>query len=320
MSFNRNAAAAFAVSEDPTCAPDPGEAAPLWRMVSRRGGAIATFNPAGEGPPFYCVHPISGGVTNFDTLARALGPEQGFHGVQVPRKKTNAAFATSIEAMARHHVDALVAFQPEGPLVLGGWSAGAILALEMAQQLRERGREVPLLVALDGAPCNTGAGLSRWHPLYSWKLVCNLPGWIRIQLLTKASLTACVQEIARKFAFRLHLALPIRSEQTLNGSAVETLLDTAGLPSDQRGFIRAFYQAMLAYVPRRFEGRVIVYEARIQPLDHLLQVGAAWKQIARQTEIVVLDGNHESIFTAPAAQVFTEHLRERLAELRRPSG
>jgi thioesterase domain-containing protein len=40
-----------------------------------------------------------------------------------------------------------------GPYILGGWSAGSPVALEMAHQLRARGRTVHLVVAIGGALC-----------------------------------------------------------------------------------------------------------------------------------------------------------------------
>ena len=102
-------------------------------------------------------------------LARILGPEQRFYGIQAPPEMHNAEFAVSIESMARYYLEALVAFQPEGPYLLGGWSAGSVIALEMAQLLKVSGRKVELLIALDGArstprparacgtPCITGS-------------------------------------------------------------------------------------------------------------------------------------------------------------------
>ncbi|HXF13598.1 MAG TPA: porin, partial [Terriglobales bacterium] len=76
-----------------------------------------------------------------------------------------------------------LAFQPEGPYLLGGWSVGSTIALEMARQLQIADREVELLVALDGAPFNTNSGTSRWNPLYYWKLLRNLPLWVADDLM-----------------------------------------------------------------------------------------------------------------------------------------
>jgi hypothetical protein len=59
----------------------------------------------------------------------------------------------SIEEMASHYVQEMRRVKPAGPYVLGGYCAGAHVALEMAQQLLEEHQEVALVVVLDaGAP------------------------------------------------------------------------------------------------------------------------------------------------------------------------
>jgi thioesterase domain-containing protein len=294
-------------------------AAPLWRLVLRRVNAIVPFKEDGGGPIFYGIHSISGEVTPLQDLALRLDPEQRFYGVQVPREKMTSAFAVSIEAVARHHVEALVAFQPEGPVVLGGWSTGAIIALEMAQQLRAIGRDVPLLVAFDGAPCNTGAGISRWNPRYSWRQLRNLPRWAKEDQRQKWSWRAFARRVSERLAFRVLVAVPtVGYEQTLHSGMVRDLLSNSGWSSDQLSFIRALYEAQRRYVPMPYEGRVVLYEAQTQPLFHLLQLGAAWKKIAKRSEIVSLDGAHGGIFLEPAIGLIAGDLRTRLEELRRP--
>jgi thioesterase domain-containing protein len=296
-------------------------AAPLWRLLSRRTGVIAAFNAEGDGFAFYCVHSVAGDVTTFRDLAQQLGPEQRFYGIQVPKEKLNAAFATSVEAVARFHVEALVAFQPEGPLLLGGWSAGAIIALEMAQQLRAAGRDVPLLVALDAAPFNTGAGIKPWNPLYAWKLARNLPRWIRDDLLQDWSLRHFTRRVANKLVVVPRMAVSaLRGERDLNGYAVQGFVNTTGWLGGQIAFSRALYNALRAYVAKPYGGRVLVYEARTQPLHHLLQVGAIWAKLAEQTETVLVDGTHVSIFREPHVGVLAAHLRARLAEVQQAEG
>jgi thioesterase domain-containing protein len=304
------------VSDDVGLSTAAPAVAPLWRLVSRRTSAIAAFNTGGDGAAFYCVHSLGGDVTTFRDLARRLGPEQRFYGIQVPKEKLNAAFPTSVEAVARHHVEALVAFQPEGPLMLGGWSAGAIIALEMARQLLARGREVPLLVALDAAPFNTGAGLNPWNPLYAWYLARNLPRWVRDDLLQDWSWRVFIRRVASKLAVLPRMALSaLRGERDFNGLAVQGFLNTTGWLSGQIAFSRALYTALCAYVPAPYAGRVLVYEAVTQPLYHLLQVGAIWTKVATQAEIIPVAGTHISIFREPHVGVVAEHLRTRLAEL-----
>ncbi len=130
-------------------------------------GFIVPLNERGDGPAFYCVHSVGGEAINFRHLSRLLGPEQRFYGIAPPPELRNAQFASSIESIARRYVDALVAFQPEGPYLLGGWSAGSTIALEMAQLLQASGRDVPLLAALDGTPGRTSAPPSPGAPCTS---------------------------------------------------------------------------------------------------------------------------------------------------------
>lgn len=56
---------------------------------------------------------------------------------------------TTARDLASIYIDHLRAVQPRGPYCLCGYSAGAVLALEMALQLRSRGEPVGLLAILD---------------------------------------------------------------------------------------------------------------------------------------------------------------------------
>jgi enterobactin synthetase component F len=105
---------------------------------------------------FYCVHSISGiAGTDFLDLARRLDPTVRFFGIQAPPKEMqNPRFGGSIESIAAHYADSVDEFQPVGPLVLGGYCAGAVIALAMAEKLRSQGREVGPLLAINGVPEN----------------------------------------------------------------------------------------------------------------------------------------------------------------------
>jgi thioesterase domain-containing protein len=304
-----------------TSIPPDARTAMFWRLVSWNAASIVPFGDEGPGARFYCVHPVSGDVTSFGELAAALGPACRFYGLQVPRRRMEAAIATSIETLARHHAGNVMRFQPDGPIMLGGWSAGAIVALEMAQQLAKAGRDVPLLVAFDGGPCNTGAGIRPGTPRYAWRLARNAPAWLQCELREAGGILALATRLFRKAMFRRRVALPARrADQTLHRGAVEDMLGASHSLDAQMAFIRALYAAMHRYVPRPYAGRVIVYEAKAQPLDHLLQIGAAWHSIAPDAEVVELEGNHGLIFREPAVSVVAQHLRARLGEIACPGG
>jgi len=54
--------------------------------------------------------------------------------------------------MAQRYVSEIRHVQAVGPYHLGGWSLGALIAFEMAQQLRGMGEQVTLLALLEGTP------------------------------------------------------------------------------------------------------------------------------------------------------------------------
>jgi thioesterase domain-containing protein len=56
----------------------------------------------------------------------------------------------TIEDMAAVLEPQILGVWPAGPLVIGGFSMGVLVAFELARRLRERGREVPFLVSFDG--------------------------------------------------------------------------------------------------------------------------------------------------------------------------
>ncbi|RYZ33447.1 MAG: amino acid adenylation domain-containing protein, partial [Myxococcaceae bacterium] len=103
----------------------------------------------GSAPPFFCVHPVGGNVLAYAELARQLGPDQPFYGLQAQGLDGTSVPMGTVEEMATHYVQALRTVQPSGPYHLGGWSLGGVIAYEMAHQLRAAGEEVALLALID---------------------------------------------------------------------------------------------------------------------------------------------------------------------------
>jgi thioesterase domain-containing protein len=97
-----------------------------------------------EAQPFIFVLAGYGDAWVAQGLARALGLHT-VYGVQPPREAT----ARTARELAAIYVEHLRAVQPQGPYCLGGYSAGAVMALEIAIQLRAQGEVVGLVALLD---------------------------------------------------------------------------------------------------------------------------------------------------------------------------
>lgn len=130
--------------------PTPARQADLLR--SRRGErpvrSLVPLQPEGAQTPIFAVHPVGGTVLWYAHLSRALGPAQPFFGLQARGLDPRVAPDTTIPDMARHYVGEVEDVSADGCVLLG-YSFGGVVAAEVAQQLRERDRHVPLLVILD---------------------------------------------------------------------------------------------------------------------------------------------------------------------------
>ncbi|WP_163996532.1 non-ribosomal peptide synthase/polyketide synthase [Pyxidicoccus caerfyrddinensis] len=126
------------------------EAAPWTPLVPIQTG--------GDLPPFFCVHPVGGGVLTYAGLARELGPRQPFYGLEAQGLDGAEPPLESILEMAYFYIEAIRTVQPHGPYRLGGWSLGSVIAFEMARALRLRGEEVEVLALIEPSPTSYARG------------------------------------------------------------------------------------------------------------------------------------------------------------------
>ena len=103
-------------------------------------------------PPLFLVHSRSGDTLGWRLLINYLGTDRPVLGLTLPEKNGVRQTFRDIEALAAYHVEQMCAVEPEGPYHLAGFSFGATVALEIAQQLVASGREVGLLGAIDSGP------------------------------------------------------------------------------------------------------------------------------------------------------------------------
>jgi amino acid adenylation domain-containing protein len=112
----------------------------------------AASTPATSKPPFFCVHALGGTVLEYYDLARHLGEDRPFYGLQSQGLDGKQPPHTRVEDMAAHYIKEMRERQPEGPYFIGGRSLGGMVAFEMAQQLKAQGETIGLLALLDTYP------------------------------------------------------------------------------------------------------------------------------------------------------------------------
>ncbi|CAN7255778.1 amino acid adenylation domain-containing protein [Pseudoduganella sp. LjRoot289] len=115
--------------------------------VQGHAGPMLTLREQGLRRTLFLVHPAGGHVMCYRALAGLLA--RPVHAFQAPGLDGQDSLPDSIEALAASHVALLEQQQPDGQVLLGGWSSGALIAFEMARQLRGRGRAVGGVVLID---------------------------------------------------------------------------------------------------------------------------------------------------------------------------
>jgi thioesterase domain-containing protein len=106
------------------------------------------MSPGGSRPRLFFAPGSMGNVfTHLGHLARHLGPDQPFYGLQ-----EDVQSPTRIEALASHYLAQVRAVQPLGPYLLGGVCHGGLVAFEMAQQILAQGQPVAFLGLVEPAP------------------------------------------------------------------------------------------------------------------------------------------------------------------------
>jgi thioesterase domain-containing protein len=136
---------------------------------------LVEIQPAGSRRPLFLVHPAGGNVLCYAALGRHLGPDQPLFGLQSRGTGAEEAPGPTIEAMAADYLRQVRGVQPSGPLRLGGWSMGGVVAFEMARRLASAGEEVETLVLIDSALAPPGAEPPEHLLLRDFALHLDLP-------------------------------------------------------------------------------------------------------------------------------------------------
>ena len=99
-----------------------------------------------------CAHGAGGNVLNFQPLSKAIGRDHSFYGLQCRGVDGVHPMMDSIEEMAECYEKEILEIQPQGPFIIGGYSGGGIVALEIASRFKAKGHEVKEVVMFD-TPC-----------------------------------------------------------------------------------------------------------------------------------------------------------------------
>jgi thioesterase domain-containing protein len=280
-------------------------------------------------------------VICYTDLARYVGPDQPLYGLQDPGLFGQKSF-TRVEAMAERYIEALREVQPEGPYRIGGWSFGAIVAYEMAQQLRKEKEDVALLALFDyPPPLQNRRGLPRLMGAVRRKVTGTLfglvfllhqkgiqvPGFSLPDSTTMA--TQVLEEVGRQFGKQLDVSPEaLAAAQMGDQAALQEQFEGAGfdMSEDDVEYMleygrrygevyRRNTEAAMRYVPRPYPHPITLFRVKnVAPED--LEFNPmykkplyGWDELSPEVEVYVTSGTHHTILYKPHVKSVAEYLR-----------
>jgi amino acid adenylation domain-containing protein len=253
---------------------------------SPSGSSLVPFQTNGYRTPFFCVHGAHGTVVRFHDLARHLGPDQPFYGLQAQGLDGKHSCHTRTKDMASHYVMEMRGVQPEGPYFIGGYSFGGVIAFEMAQQLAAQGQEG--IVFLFDSALPAGGTLVHEEAASTSSVLLKL-----FQVSAPERRTY----LSRVFSAAIR--------------PIQRWVSVAKLPREHRKVRKICLRAHREYVPQQpFAGRVILFRSNQKPLRGIRDPYLGWSRfVPRGLEVYEIEGNHENILLEPQVRCVAAQLK-----------
>ena len=278
--------------------------------------SLVPIQPHGSKPPFFFIHAHGGNVVGYYELARHLGQEQPFYGLQARGLNVEQSAVRNIEEMAANYINEIQTVQPHGPYLLGGWCFGGTVAYEMTQQLQKREEEVALLVMIESPHPGYPRFLSNVNHIQ--RLLYRLIDRTKVELsnIKETKPNDLLQHVSGRVKRVLTIFL-VRAE-----SLMTRVYARFGMA---RGISRAYAnhllgkahnEALESYTPRPYQGRVLLFRAARQPKGSYQDPSLGWRHsIIEQMEIVEIPGHRIGILSEPRVRLVANALLDRFNKL-----
>ncbi|MFL9907266.1 amino acid adenylation domain-containing protein [Paraburkholderia sp. RL17-337-BIB-A] len=284
-------------------------------------GVLVDFKNATRVPTLFLVHPIGGHVLCYAALARVLKDQVHLCALQAPGTWDTREPLLSVQTQAVYYADAIEQVAPQGPLNIGGWSYGGVVAYELASELERRGRRLHNVFLLDtivrvrqGAVQIERTDLMNW---FMWEL---LSGDGQKEYDYHALDVSSMNDSQAFEAIKQH---------GIDQGIFDTHITLATLGQLYRVF-HTNWQSLVDYRFPPLDLPLTLFAADARLPDVLLAphelVGTAfrdpyrgWRSISPQVERIAVEGNHLTMMRAPHIERVGEVIKSRIEAARAKS-
>ncbi|NUT20958.1 MAG: hypothetical protein HOV77_17395 [Hamadaea sp.] len=248
--------------------------------AAAEGVRLQLLKAGDEGETLFLVPGVEGDIGELIPAVSAMTGPQRVYGLMPVLPD-----AIGLPAAAAQVVTAIRGLQPAGPYRVGGYSFGALLALEVAQQLRAAGESVEALFLIEGVYDE------RFWPRKMWvRALVRRTGW-QLGRIVRMRPLAAIAEI------RLRGVRLLRRLVRRNAKTPDAVRDVASAETLSALYA---YRSMAAYQPRTYPGTLTLI-ATSQDRHFGCDVARLWAGLADRVVVQRVDGDHLAIVREPAA-------------------
>jgi acetoacetyl-CoA synthetase len=248
---------------------------------TRQTGACVPMKPGGDMPPLFMIPGAPGSILQLGPIAAAMTGDRPVYAIRPRGIEEGETPCETLAEMADYAISQMKATRPSGPYPLVGYSAGGLVALEMARRLAAAGDNVPLVVLLDTYPSR-----SIW-PLRCHAAILGRQALRAMWALLRAGPRPLLREVARR----------LRSlSDYLSASGVSVLppppLVAEGVSAASRRVHLASFDAGEAYRPARYAGKVLFVQPDEVPDLEPRRPSQVWGRLLSDFEVCRVPGTH----------------------------
>lgn len=267
------------------------------------GGCVPMKAGADHAPPIFLIPGAPGSIFQLGPIAAAMTGDNPVYAVRPRGIEEGETPCETLAEMAEYAIAQIKRVRPAGPYPLVGYSAGGLVAMEMAQRLRAAGDDVPLLVLLDTYPSR-----AVW-PLRCHADVLGRQAGRALWALLRTGPRSLLVEIGRRFSSLAGY---------LSASGVSVLrappLVAEGVSAASRRVHLASYNAGEAYRPVPYPGKVLFIQPAEVPDLEPRRPGQVWDRLLSDFEVCRVPGTHLGLVDDGAAATAAA-ISDRLAHL-----
>ncbi|MBP5971175.1 SDR family NAD(P)-dependent oxidoreductase [Brasilonema sp. CT11] len=274
---------------------------------------LIPLQPSGRQSPLFLLHPLAGVVFPYYELSCLLGENHPIYGLQSIGLEVNETPLTSIPEMARHYLGALRLVQPTGPYYLAGWSFGANLAFEIAQQLQQEGEFVAWLGLIDQpAPEIVKNSQFKMFANFWSSIVPRIWPYVYeyfYSLNSANNQQPISNSIDGKLTIWDYLLKPRQIVSSIT-RAIELMKSRQPAVSRLLRIIQINNQALLDYSPSRYSGQVSLFRTGDFTQDSSQDPTWGWgKLVEHQIDVDRIPGEHLNLLRQPHVSILAQKIK-----------